>query len=125
MATETKKILLAEDDEFLALLLRNHLQKEGFPTIVVHNGSDVIPTIKKERPALLLVNIILPGKSGFEIMAELATTKPKIPFMVISNLSQPEDIKRANEYGALHYFVKSSIELNELTTALRTFFAKH
>ena len=125
MASATQKILLAEDDEFLALLLQNHLTREGFVTIVANNGSEVASLIKKERPALLLLDIILPNKGGFEILEDLALAKTKPAFMVISNLGQPEDIRRAKEYGALHYFIKSNIQLGELTDAVRNFFSKH
>jgi DNA-binding NarL/FixJ family response regulator len=68
------------------------------------------------------LDIILPGKSGFEIMEELETAKIKPAFMVISNLGQNEDLERAQKHGSLAYFVKSKVNLDEIAEKLKTFF---
>lgn len=124
MAEPTNKILIAEDDDFLATLLRSRLMREGFPVTIVRSGDDVLSALKKEKPSLLILDIILPGKSGFEILEELAARKVKAPFMILSNLGQAEDIERAKSYGAIHYFVKSSVNLDDLVTVIRSSLAK-
>lgn len=121
MATQPKKILLAEDDTFLATLLRTRLVREGFNVIGATTGDEVIPLLQKEKPHLLLLDIILPGKGGHEILEELKKTKIQTPFMVISNLGQEEDVDRAKKQGAVSYFVKSRIALDELVSAVKTF----
>lgn len=121
MTNQAKKILLAEDDSFLATLLKTRLTREGFVVISAITGDEVIPLLQKEKPDLLLLDIILPGKGGHEILEELKKAKVKVPFMVISNLGQDEDVSRAKGQGALAYFVKSRIALDELIGAVKAF----
>jgi DNA-binding response OmpR family regulator len=124
MASKSKKILLAEDDSFLATLLKTRLVREGFEVATASNGDEVIPLLNKEKPDLLLLDIILPGKGGHEILEDLKKSKSKPPFMVISNLAQEEDMSRAKEQGAIEYFVKARISLDDLVSKVKTFLAK-
>jgi DNA-binding response OmpR family regulator len=119
MPVSPKKILVAEDDAFLSTLLKNRLAREGFDVLTVGHGDEVIPLIKKEKPDLLLLDIILPGKVGYDILEDLSKAGSKLPFMVISNLSQDEDIKRAKSYGALEYFVKAKIGIDDLVSRVK------
>lgn len=123
MTNQTKKILLAEDDTFLAALLKTRLSREGLTVVCATTGDEVIPLLQKEKPDLLLLDIILPGKGGHEILEEFKKAKNKTPFMVISNLGQDEDVERAKKQGAIFYFVKSHIALDELVSAVTTFLA--
>lgn len=122
MANTSKKILLVEDDAFLAMLIQSKLQKDGFEVLISNDGPSVLPTIKKEKPALLLLDIILPGKTGFEVLEEMSAAKIKIPFMVVSNLGQKEDLDRAEKLGTLAYFVKSKMTLETLSSKINSFF---
>ncbi len=122
---EKKKILLAEDDEFLSTLLKTRLEREGFVITIVRSGDEVIPTLKLVKPDLMLLDIILPGKSGHEILDNLIKAETKIPpFMVLSNLGQEEDIKRATQFGAIEYFVKSHTALDDLVKKIAEFLKK-
>jgi DNA-binding response OmpR family regulator len=122
MANTSKKILLVEDDAFLAMLIQSKLQKDGFEVLISNDGPSVLPTIKKEKPALLLLDIILPGKTGFEVLEEMSAAKIKIPFIVVSNLGQKEDLDRAEKLGTLAYFVKSRMTLEALSSKINSFF---
>ena len=113
---ELKKILLAEDDEFLASLLKNRFKREGFDLRVVRTGEEALASLTKDKPALLILDIILPGIIGFDII-EILKKEPNYtipPFIVVSNLGQEEDIVRAKNLGAVAYFVKSRIVIDEL-----------
>lgn len=121
MASKSKKILLAEDDSFLSTLLKTRLVREGFDVFTASTGEEVIPLIEKEKPDLLLLDIILPGKGGHEILADLKKSKSKPPFMIISNLGQDEDMSRAKEQGAIEYFVKAHISLDDLVAKVKVF----
>ena len=111
-----KKILLIEDDPFLSSLLGNRLKKEGFELLSAKNGGEAIQAMKTAQPDLALMDIILPGKSGFEIMEEIRSDPqvPKVPFVVISNLGQDADIARAKELGVVEYIVKAKVSIDEL-----------
>lgn len=122
MANTSKKILLVEDDAFLAMLIQSKLQRDGFEVLISNDGPSVLPMIKKEKPALLLLDIILPGKTGFEVLEEMSAAKIKIPFMVVSNLGQKEDLDRAEKLGTLAYFVKSKMTLETLSSKINSFF---
>jgi DNA-binding response OmpR family regulator len=121
MPAATKRILLAEDDSFLSTLLKTRIEREGFAVTVVGRGDEVVPALKKQKHDLLLLDIILPGKVGYEILDDLDKFGMKTPFMVISNLAQQEDIKRAKEYGAIEYFIKAHIAIDDLIKRIRTF----
>lgn len=123
MSPGSKTILLVEDDSFLASLLKNRLEREGFAVEIVTNGTEVLPFLRETPPDLVLLDIILPGKLGFEILKE-AQEDPalkKIPFMIISNLAQQTDIAKAQNLGAREYFVKTQIKIDDLVSKISIF----
>lgn len=126
MVIEGKTILIIEDDQFLASLLKNRLQRDGFNTVIAKDGEEAVKILKDTKPDLVLLDIILPGKSGFEVLEEIhANAKHKdTPVLIISNLGQEEDIKRGRELGAIEYFVKAKISIDELINKVKSFFAK-
>jgi len=120
MADERKqKIFLIEDDLFLSMLLKTRLEKENYEVIVAHSGDEALELLRDHKPRLILLDIILPGKSGFEILEELRADpqlkdKVSIPVVVISNLGQETDMERAHSLGVIDYFVKARISIDEL-----------
>ena len=104
-----QKILLVEDDPFLSSLLKNRFQKESFNIILAQDGEEALISLKSGKPNLILLDIILSKKSGFEVMEEIREDPQleKIPIIIISNLGQPEDVQRGYELGAIEYFVKA------------------
>lgn len=116
-----KKVLLVEDDEFLAALLKNRLQKENFEVILAKNGEEALKSLETIVPDLILLDIILPGKSGFEVLEEMhADPKfPKVPVLIISNLGQESDIAKGRELGALGYFVKARTSIDEVINQVK------
>jgi two-component system response regulator ResD len=121
----SKKILLAEDDEFLSALIKNRLERENFEVKIVTNGDNVISTVKEFKPNLVLLDIILPGMLGFEILEEMQKDPvlKKLPFMVMSNLGQESDIKKAKDLGAVDYFIKAHVLIEDLIKSIKTFLA--
>lgn len=126
MADGQKKILLAEDDDFLSSLLRNRLEREGFNILLVKRGDEVIENMKTFKPDLMMLDIILPGKLGFEVLED-TRSDPKlaaIPFFVMSNLGQEEDIQKAKRLGAIDYFIKSRIMIDDVIKKIAEFLKK-
>ncbi|HEY4499580.1 MAG TPA: response regulator [Candidatus Paceibacterota bacterium] len=111
-----RKILLIEDDQFLSSLLHNRIQKEGFEVELVKDGGAALAALKKSQPDLILLDLILPGKSGFEVMEDIKADPqiPKTPIIIISNLGQDSDIARGKELGATDYLVKANISIDFL-----------
>lgn len=110
------KILVAEDEKFLASAYRVKLEKEGFEVVLVSNGTRAIEELKKSLPDLLLLDLIMPEKTGFEVL-EKAQKIPhfkEVPIIVASNLGQQEDVEKAMKLGASDYVIKSNLSMEDL-----------
>jgi len=117
------KILLAEDDKFLRDICGTKLIKEGFQVVEAIDGQDVAKALEKERPNIVLLDIVLPSVNGFEILAQIrGNTNPEIaktPVLMLSNLGQEDDIKKAMELGANDYLIKSNFTTQEITDKIK------
>lgn len=115
-----KKVMVAEDDKFLAGAYKVKLAKAGFDVLVVSDGEEVISQLETFKPDLILLDLIMPVKDGFTTLSELKKGKHKdIPVVVASNLGQTEDIKKGISMGAVDYIVKSDTSLDELIEKIR------
>ncbi len=113
---QAKKILLVEDDPFLSSLLKNRLVKEKVEVVNAKDGQEALDTLKTFKPDLILLDLILPKKSGFEVM-EGIRQDPQLqnaPIIIISNLGQPEDIQKGQDLGAIEYFIKAKTSIDDL-----------
>src|SRR3989338_1995840 len=120
------KILLVEDDKFLSVALGDKLTREGFTIIKAVNGQEALAKVRSQRPALILLDLMMPQKNGFEVLAELKldeTTK-NIPVIILSNLGQEADIKKAKELGVREYLVKSDVEMKTVVEKIKAELAK-
>ena len=121
----TKKILLVEDEPMLSNLLRQRLEKENYRVITAHDGSEAVKILKQEKPDLILLDIILPKMSGFEVM-EMMKSDPTIqaaPVVVVSNLGQDSDIEKGQSLGAIGYFIKANLSIEDLISKIKEFLA--
>lgn len=117
-----KKILIIEDDDFLRSLAVTKLQKHGYSVMTAADGEMGLELALKEKPDLLLLDLMLPGMSGFEVLEKIranADTKT-LKTVIFSNLGDSEDIKRGQELGVVDYLVKASFTLDELTEKIST-----
>ena len=104
-----KTILVVEDDKFLRELITRKLSEEGYNTVEAVDGEDGARKIKEEMPDLVLLDLILPGMDGFEVLANIKQdpkTSP-VPIIVFSNLGQTEDVEKGMKLGAIDYMVKA------------------
>ena len=95
-----KKILIAEDEEVLLNVLKDRFEAEGWEVTTARDGEEAVESIKKIRPDLVLLDLLMPKKDGFEVLKEIRgdpefKTLPII--VVLSNLGSDEDIKKAIE----------------------------
>ena len=108
--TKKYKVLLAEDDKFISLAYKDGLTRAGYSVIYAENGKKALDLTKKEKPDIIMLDIIMPEMNGFEVLEALKkekTTK-KIPVVILSNLGQESDIKKGQELGATDYMIKSN-----------------
>lgn len=109
------KILIAEDDKFFQKFYKSQLAEHGHEVEVATDGNEAIEKLKANKPNLLLLDIIMPNKDGFEVlMAIKEDTSLKVPILIFSTLGQEADIKRAMELGANGYVNKSFFDLDVL-----------
>ncbi|MBI5412142.1 response regulator [Candidatus Peregrinibacteria bacterium] len=110
------KILVAEDDKFLARAYQFKLSKMGCAIILTSDGEETIAKIKSEKPDLVLLDIIMPKKTGFDVLTEMksAAEVKDIPVIIMSNLGQEADVKKGLQAGAADYIIKASTSLEEV-----------
>lgn len=111
-----KKILFVEDELALQKTLGSKLEKRGYNIFEAMDGEKGIEIAKKEIPDLILLDIILPKKNGFEVLQELReneTTK-NIPVIILTNLEGIKEIEQAINLGATTYLVKVNYSLEEV-----------
>jgi two-component system alkaline phosphatase synthesis response regulator PhoP/two-component system response regulator VicR len=116
VADGAPRVLLAEDDRFLRRAAAARLRQQGFTVLVAVDGEEALRVARAERPDVVLLDLIMPKLQGFEVLKALkqdAATSP-IPVIVLSNLGQERDVRQAMELGAVAYFIKAHLSLQEL-----------
>lgn len=121
MSNEKLKVLMIEDDKFLRKIYRDKLTRAGFEFIEATNGEEGANKIISENPDLVLLDLILPRKNGFDVLVDMKrnpNTK-SIPVIILSNLGQESDIKRGLALGAQDYLVKTDVNLSEVVDKVK------
>lgn len=111
-----KKILLIEDEQALQKTLTSKLESGKYNVISSLNGEDGLLMAKKEKPDLIILDLILPKKSGFEVLREIKETEEikDIPIIILTNLEDMTDIQKVFDLGATTYLVKANYGLDEI-----------
>jgi DNA-binding response OmpR family regulator len=122
MADTPKKIMIIEDDTFLSSLMKARLEKEGFTVIQAFNGEEAIETLKQEVPDLIILDLIMPKVTGFEVLQNISISPQlsKAAIIILSNLAQDSDIEKARQFGAKEYFVKVKVSIDDLVTRIKS-----
>jgi len=115
MAT-AKKVLLAEDDRFLRRACETALARRGLSVVSAEDGERALELIKSEHPDLILLDLLMPKKTGIEVLrvikADPATRD--IPVLILSNSSRELEMENAQELGVVDYLIKANLSLQEL-----------
>ncbi len=121
--TDNKKILVAEDDEFLTKIYQVKLEKEGYVVVKAADGEQTVTLAKSENPRLILLDLIMPKKSGFDALDEIKAdpATKDIPIIILSNLGQDEDVKKGLDKGANDYIVKANTTIEEVMEKIGTY----
>jgi CheY-like chemotaxis protein len=107
--SEKKKILIVEDDPFLSEMYATKLELEEFTVVLATNGDEALDKMKLDKPDIVLLDLIMPQKDGFEVLREKSVNQEikDIPVIVLTNLSQKEQIKQCYELGAKDFLIKA------------------
>ncbi|PIP24041.1 MAG: response regulator [Candidatus Nealsonbacteria bacterium CG_4_10_14_0_2_um_filter_38_17] len=120
------KILMIEDDHFLSEIFRDKFEKAGFDVKIYEDGDNIVGKVIEENPDIVTNDIIHPGTDGFEeikLLKKDERTKP-IPVMIITNLSQKEEIERGLSLGAVKYFISANYTPSEIIQEFKDFLIK-
>ena len=114
------KILLVEDDVSLRDVYSARLQAEGYVIVVAANGEEALAMAVKEKPDLVLLDVMMPRISGFDVLDILRSTPEtaKVKVIMMTALSSPEDQDRGQKLGVDRYLVKSQVTLEEVVTTI-------
>ncbi|TSC95256.1 MAG: two-component system, OmpR family, alkaline phosphatase synthesis response regulator PhoP [Parcubacteria group bacterium Licking1014_1] len=120
------KILIVEDEDFLIKALKDNLIVEGFTIDTAKDGEEAVKMIGKNKPDLILLDLLMPKKDGFYVLEELKKN-PKwksIPVIVLSNLGDETTTKRAMEIGVKDYLEKSRHPIEEVIKKVKEYLKK-
>ncbi|MBU2575941.1 response regulator [Patescibacteria group bacterium] len=123
MPSKKYTILLAEDDQFLQRMYAAKLESSGFNVVLASDGQEAIDKAEKTNPDVALVDILMPKKDGFDVLRELRE-KDKfkdLPIIILTNLGELEDIKRAKELGSNEYIIKSHFLPSEVISVVKKY----
>lgn len=124
MTSEGKKVLaIIEDDVILAKALDSVLTKAGYEVKITYNGDEAEAAIMKDKPDCILLDIILPGKNGFDLLKGFQNkdeTK-NIPVVILSNLGQDAEVEKGISMGAKDYIIKSNIDIYEVPKVIEKY----
>lgn len=110
------KILFVEDESSLQKTFSDMLSGEGYEIISALDGETGLRMAKEMVPDLILLDLVLPKKHGFEVLKELKEDEKtkNLPVIILTNLGQAEDVEQALSLGATTYLVKSNYTLSEV-----------
>jgi len=117
------EILTIEDDKFLLKAYKIKFSQAGFDIITATDGATGLELAKKEMPAVILLDLMLPKMNGFEFLKKIKSDEQtkNIPVLVLSNLGQKDDRERATSLGAVEYLIKTDCKLEEIVEKIRKY----
>ena len=121
MNTQNKTILIVEDDDNLANVYGTRLQAEGFNTKRVANGEDALAVALQVKPNLILLDVMMPKVSGFDVLDILRNTPEtaNVKIVMLTALSQESDRERAKSLGVDDYLVKSQVVIADVVDRIK------
>lgn len=118
------QVLIVEDDKFLSELISTKLTKEGFEIYLATDGENGMSIAEEKNPDIILLDIMLPGMSGFEVLQALKAHEndavKNIPVLILSNFGQETKVKEGLELGAADYLVKANFTTGEIVEKIKT-----
>lgn len=115
-----KTILIVDDEEAMLKVLCNKFERSGFSVRRALNGKEALDLLAKEKVDAMLLDLFLPGKDGFAVLAEMGgTLNRKTPVFMLTNYGQEENIERCKRLGARDCFIKARTSLNDLVSRMR------
>ncbi len=118
------KVLLVEDDPFLVDIYVTKLKEQGYSAVQVTDGEKVLEQVRKEKPDLVLLDIVLPHMDGWEILSQLKADNElkNTKVVVLSNLGQKEEVEKGLQLGAERYLIKAHYTPSQVVEEIKKIF---
>jgi len=116
-----KTVFVVEDDPFILDIYTTKLRESGFSVESSSNGQDCIKKVQEVKPDLVLLDIVLPGLDGWEIIREIKKQGEfkDLPIVILSNLSQKQEVEKGLDLGAVKYLIKSNYTPGEVVDEIK------
>ena len=116
-----KKVLIVEDEDIIIDLLKKKLIQEGYDVLIAHDGEEGLKFLRETKPDIVLLDIVMPKKSGYEVMEEMRKDPElsKIPIIIISNSGQPVELDKAKDLGAKDWLIKTEFDPQEVAEKVK------
>lgn len=114
-------VLIVEDDVFLVGIYQKKFEMEGFKVSISENGEKGLADIKKKKPDVVVLDILLPKLDGFAVLEKLKKDPvlKNIPVIMLTNLGQKDDVEKAMQSGAAGYLIKAHFKPSEVVEKVR------
>jgi len=120
------KILIIEDEKLLSDMYEDKFSQSGFLTVMANSAEQGFELLKKEKPDLVLLDILLPQENGIQLLKRIKDIPElsKVPVIIFSNYDDPETKKKAFNLGAKDYLIKTNFTPTEIVGKIQNFFKK-
>jgi DNA-binding response OmpR family regulator len=121
-----KKVLVVEDDKFLANAYKAGFEGEGLEVSLAYDGEEALSMAQELHPDVIILDILIPKMDGFTVLQKLKENSElaSIPVIIASNLGQKQDVDKGLELGAVDFIIKSESSVTQILTKIKTVLEK-
>ncbi|MFA6423793.1 MAG: response regulator [Candidatus Magasanikbacteria bacterium] len=114
-------VLLVEDDVFLAGIYQKKFEMEGYKVTLADNGEKALVEVKKKKPDIVMLDILLPKLDGFAVLSKMKAgpDTQNIPVILLTNLGQKDDVEKGLQMGAADYLIKAHFKPSEVVDKIK------
>lgn len=106
--TKKRKILVVDDEPDFVKMLKIRIEGMGYEVLTASSGEEALDMVKKQKPAAVLLDILMPGMDGIEVLKKIRATNKKLPVFMVTAFSTQERFELANQLNASGFIVKTS-----------------
>ena len=118
-----KTVLIIEDELFLVQAYKIKFEKEGVNILVANDGKAALEFLAKDPPDVVLLDLLLPGVSGFEVLEAMRKNEKwkTVPVIILTNMGQPQDMERGKALGVSDYIIKANTKINDIVEKVKKY----
>jgi CheY-like chemotaxis protein len=119
-----KKVLIIDDSPFMTQMFSLRLHDEGFESLIAGNGEDGLKIAANEKPNIVLLDIAMPGMTGWDVLSSLKENEETkdIPVIILTNSKgNPEDVDRAKQIGAVEFLMKIDLKVDDIIDIVKKY----